>query len=100
MPAPARGAAGGRAPVPGARPGVRVAVAGELAPSVHGGSRRAWLTLPEGATGAARTTIHPSRRGRFDIDELVVRVEGPLGLGARQRPRHLAGPLRVYPPFR
>jgi uncharacterized protein (DUF58 family) len=44
-------------------------------------------------------TLHPSRRGRFTIRALVLRVEGPLGLGARQRRLDLPDLLRVHPTF-
>jgi uncharacterized protein (DUF58 family) len=44
--------------------------------------------------------VQPSRRGRFTPTEVVVRVEGPLGLVARQRRRSVPGLVRVYPPFR
>jgi uncharacterized protein (DUF58 family) len=46
------------------------------------------------------TPISPLRRGRFDIDHLTVRIEGRLGLGARQRDVALRTVLRVHPPFR
>ena len=48
-----------------------------------------------------RTTasLRPRRRGRFEIGGLVVRVEGPLGIGARQRRLPVAGLLRVHPAF-
>jgi len=78
---------------------LRVAVADELAPSLRPGTRRARLTLPGRATGRARTTLRPERRGRFTPTEVVVRVEGPLGLVARQGRRRLPGVVRVYPPF-
>ena len=42
----------------------------------------------------------PVRRGRFTPTEVAVRVQGPLGLAARQGRRSLPGVLRVYPPFR
>jgi len=79
---------------------VRVAVADELAPSLGAGRRRFALTLPPGASLTERTELHPSRRGRFEPDDVVVRVEGPLGLMARQRTRALRTPMRVLPPFR
>ncbi|MBV8296382.1 MAG: DUF58 domain-containing protein [Acidimicrobiia bacterium] len=75
-------------------------LADELAPSLRPTSRRARLVLPANARVTARAVIHPSRRGRFTPSELVVRVEGPLGLAARQRRRQLPGTLRVYPPFK
>ncbi|MDQ1396646.1 MAG: hypothetical protein QOG64_1905 [Acidimicrobiaceae bacterium] len=77
-----------------------VALADQLAPSLRAATRRARLTVPPGGTVAAQTVIRPSRRGRFQPAELTVRVEGPLGLVARQRRRPLPGLLRVYPPFR
>src|SRR5579871_121365 len=79
---------------------IRVAVADELAPSLGAGRRRFALTLPPGASLTERTELHPSRRGRFEPDDVVVRVEGPLGLMARQRTRALRTPMRVLPPFR
>src|SRR6266700_4162156 len=75
-------------------------LADELAPSLHATSRRARLTLPPGARVTARARLRPSRRGKFTPTELVVRVEGPLGLASRQRRRQLPGVLRVYPPFK
>ncbi|MBV8302916.1 MAG: DUF58 domain-containing protein [Acidimicrobiia bacterium] len=75
-------------------------LADELAPSLRPTSRRARLVLPANARVTARAVIHPSRRGRFTPSELVLRVEGPLGLAARQRRRQLPGTLRVYPPFK
>jgi uncharacterized protein (DUF58 family) len=79
--------------------GVRVGVADELAPSLQAGARRVWLTVPGRGRTTASTTLRPTRRGRFQLNELVVRVIGPLGLTARQRRRDLPGTLRVYPPF-
>jgi uncharacterized protein (DUF58 family) len=78
---------------------LRVRLADELAPSLGATTRRARLVLaPWGRAGAA-TTIRPQRRGRFSPTEIVVRVDGPLGLVARQGRRQLPGVLRVYPPF-
>jgi uncharacterized protein (DUF58 family) len=74
-------------------------VADQLAPSLRAGTRRVRLTVPARARITAETTIQPSRRGRFETRELVVRVVGPLGLLARQGRRQLPGLLRVYPPF-
>jgi uncharacterized protein (DUF58 family) len=79
---------------------VRVAVADELAPSLRPGMRRFRATVPSVGTVMARTELDPTRRGRFDPDEVVVRVEGPLGLMARQGRRSLPGVLRVLPVFR
>ncbi len=78
---------------------LRVRLADELAPSLAAATRRAWVALAPGGRASAATTIRPVRRGRFTPTEIVVRVEGPLGLVARQRRRRLEGVLRVYPPF-
>jgi uncharacterized protein (DUF58 family) len=81
-----------------ARP-VRVRLADELAPSLAATTRRVRLVVPAHGRASAATTIRPQRRGRFDPTELALRVEGPLGLAARQGRRRLPGTLRVYPPF-
>jgi uncharacterized protein (DUF58 family) len=79
---------------------LRVSVADELAPSLRAGDRRFRLKVRGGAVAEASTVLRPARRGRFTPTTVVVRVEGPLGLGARQADRSLPGELRVYPPFR
>jgi uncharacterized protein (DUF58 family) len=79
---------------------LRAALADDLAPSLNPGTRRPRLTVPPGGRATARTTLKPERRGRFEPSEMVVRVEGPWGLAARQKRQWLPGVLRVYPPFR
>jgi len=74
--------------------------ADELAPSLRARTRRAKITLPAGRTVEVRTKFRPARRGKFEIRDMAVRVEGPLGLVARQKDRHRTTTLRVYPPFR
>jgi uncharacterized protein (DUF58 family) len=78
---------------------VRVAVADELAPSLGATTRRLRGRIPAGATLRTTGGLRPRRRGRFDVGGLVVRVEGPLGIGARQRRLPLPGLLRVHPAF-
>jgi uncharacterized protein (DUF58 family) len=78
---------------------VRVSVADELAPSLQASTRRLKLTLAPEGLSTARTPIRPTRRGRFMPREMVVRVEGPLGLAARQQRRVAPATLRVHPPF-
>ena len=82
---------------------LRVALADELAPSLRASTRRLRGTVPGGATLAHdRRRCDPSRRGRFEIGGLVVRVEGPLGHrrapapapGRRPPPRPPAFPSR------
>ncbi len=78
---------------------VRVALADDLAPSLRASSRRLRGAVPAGATLRSTVTLRPSRRGRFEIRSLVVRVEGPLGVGARQRRLDRPDLLRVHPAF-
>jgi len=80
--------------------GQRVAIADDLAPSLRAGTRRVWVRIPARGTVAVSTAITPERRGRFDISVVTVRVDGPLGLGARQLHMPVPSTLRVYPPFR
>jgi uncharacterized protein (DUF58 family) len=77
-----------------------VHVADDLAPSLGARTRRFHARVPGGDTARITTTIRPSRRGRFAPDRLTLRIEGPLGLGARQRSVPVASVLRVNPPFR
>jgi uncharacterized protein (DUF58 family) len=82
------------------RRALRVAVADELAPSLRADTRRIAARIPRGGVLEAATTIRPARRGRFTPTEVVVRVDGPLGLGARQATQLVPGVLRVFPSFR
>jgi uncharacterized protein (DUF58 family) len=79
---------------------VSLRFADELAPSLGAGRRRASVVLEPKARATLATTLHPTRRGRFVVAELVLRIDGPLGLGARQSRRRLPTVLRVHPPFR
>jgi uncharacterized protein (DUF58 family) len=79
---------------------VRVSMSDELAPSLRADDRRVTGVVPARGTWSAVTDIHPSRRGRFEPREVVVRVAGPLGLAARQGRRDVPGLLRVLPRFR
>ena len=78
----------------------QVWVADQLAPSLGATTRRIRVTVP--ATGMARATIPvvPTRRGRFEPAEVVVRTLGPLGLVHKQRRRHEPTTIKVVPPFR
>ena len=79
---------------------VTVSLADELSPSLRADTRRARLRVPARGRVTAQTALHPSRRGRFDPTEVAVRVEGPLGLVARQAAVRRPATLRVYPTFR
>lgn len=79
---------------------VVVRLADELAPSLRPDDRRAVLALPPRGGASARTALHPVRRGRFEPGEIVLRVEGPLGLAARQATVTQPAVLRVHPRYR
>ena len=81
------------------RRAMRLTLADELAPSLRARRRRASVRIPAAARAELSTVLHPTRRGRFTPTELVLRIDGPLGLGARQIRRQLPSVLRVYPPF-
>jgi uncharacterized protein (DUF58 family) len=83
---------------PGGR-GLTVSVADQLAPSLRAGRRRFRVHVARHEVVEVDTTLRPSRRGRFEPTDVVVRTEGPLGLLARQRSRKLPGRVFVYPRF-
>lgn len=78
---------------------LRVALADQLAPSLRATDRRVRGTVPPRSRLVGRAELHPSRRGRFEVVDLVVRVDGPLGLGARQRTLRRPAVLQVHPVF-
>jgi uncharacterized protein (DUF58 family) len=79
---------------------LRIAVGDDLAPSLRAEVRRFAVTLPPGGVARVSTTVSPLRRGAFPLEHLTVRIEGRLGLGARQRRVPVSTTLRVHPPFR
>ncbi|MEA2717937.1 MAG: hypothetical protein QOI99_2254, partial [Actinomycetota bacterium] len=79
---------------------LRLTLADELAPSLGAASRRARMVVPSGGRATARTTIRPRRRGKFTPTEVVLRIDGPWRLAARQGRLQVPGTMRVYPPFR
>jgi uncharacterized protein (DUF58 family) len=78
---------------------VHVRIADDFKPSLRAASRRASVWIPSNGRISAETTVQPSRRGRFLMRKVTVRVYGPWGLAARQRTRDLETILRVYPSF-
>lgn len=78
----------------------KVHLSDQLAPSLRAGRRRVESVVGGRASLTLETTVQPSRRGDFFLEEMVVRTEGPLGLAGRQLARKLPGRLRVVPLFR
>lgn len=83
---------------PSSRP-LRLAFADDLAPSLGAARRRISVRIPAHGRATTGTELRPTRRGRFELRELVLRVDGPLGLASRQDRVQLPGTLRIYPPF-
>lgn len=81
------------------RQAATVSFAESLAPSLGADTRRATLRLGAGRTATVETDAMPSRRGRFELAELVVRTDGPLGFAARQQTRWIPAELKVLPRF-
>jgi uncharacterized protein (DUF58 family) len=57
------------------------------------------LEVPARSKATATVDLRPTRRGRFELRDLVVRVAGPIGFAARQDRQLRPATLRVYPPF-
>lgn len=77
----------------------KVRLAEGLAPSLMADARRAHIDLEGTRTATIETDLYPTRRGRFQLGELVVRIDGPLGFGGRQQTRWVPTELRVFPRF-
>jgi len=79
--------------------GAAVRFSDALAPSLRADVRRAEVDLPENRTVTVSTDLFPTRRGRFELGEVVVRVDGPLGFAGRQQTRWEPGELKIFPRF-
>ena len=77
----------------------RVTVTDALWPSLQAERRRVAATLRPGARLRSTTRLRPTRRGRFPLSDVTVRVEGPLRMVSRQATRAVPGGLRVMPAY-
>lgn len=77
----------------------RVTVTDALWPSLRADRRSVSATLLPGARLRAKAVLRPTRRGRFPLRDVTVRVEGPLRLVNRQATRELDGSVRVMPGY-
>ncbi|NMD24865.1 MAG: DUF58 domain-containing protein [Actinobacteria bacterium] len=77
----------------------RVTVTDALWPSLQAERRRVSATLRAGARLRAKSVLRPSRRGRFPLRDVTVRVEGPLRLVSRQATRAVEGGVREMPAY-
>jgi len=76
-----------------------VVVTDALWPSLAATKRMSRLSLPPSARVRTRAEITPSRRGRFPLDEMTVRVTGPLRMVFRQARRDVRAVIRVMPAY-
>jgi len=77
----------------------RVTVTDALWPSLGATRRSVSVRIAGRARHAATAELWPSRRGRFPLEDITVRVASPLRLATRQRTRSLPSMLRVLPAF-
>ena len=82
-----------------ARTPARVTATDALWPSLRATRRSVSVRLGAHVRHVATAELWPSRRGRFPLDDVTVRVAGPLGLAVRQRTRSVPTTLRVLPGF-
>ena len=82
-----------------ARTPSRVTVTDALWPSLRATRRTVSVHLGGQARHVATAELWPSRRGRFPLDDVTVRVASPLRLAVRHRTRSVPTTLRVLPGF-
>lgn len=82
------------------RRALRVALADELVPALGTPTRRARMVVPAGGRARRSVQLRPTRRGRYVLERITLRVDGPWGLAARQRWLPVHDVLIVYPRFR
>lgn len=68
-------------------------------PSAGTGDNRHRLNIAGGERVALRTDLTPTRRGDRRADLVTIRLDGPLGLAARQRSLDVGGSIRALHPF-
>ncbi|MCU1396082.1 MAG: hypothetical protein JWM34_4510 [Ilumatobacteraceae bacterium] len=82
-----------------ARTSSRVTVTDAVWPSLRATRRSVTVRLGGRARHVATAELWPSRRGRFPLDDVTVRVASPMGLATRHRTRSVPTTLRVLPAF-
>lgn len=78
---------------------LHLTVGDALWPSLGASRRRVDATLRPGTRIVASASLLPSRRGRFPLDAVTVRVRSPWGLAVRHHTRRLDEVVRVHPAF-
>lgn len=78
---------------------VRLRFADAVMPSLGIDQTSFSASISSGETKSFSSTIRPARRGRFELQEIAVRIDGRLGLSGRQARFTLKDELKVYPSF-
>jgi uncharacterized protein (DUF58 family) len=78
---------------------VHAVISDAVWPSLGAERRTVRVSLDPATRVRLRTTITPTRRGRFPLDAITVRVSGPWGLAVRQGTRAVPTSLRVMPAY-
>jgi uncharacterized protein (DUF58 family) len=78
---------------------IRVTMTDALWPSLRAERRQVTGRVSGRARRRMSTQIEPTRRGRFPLRDVTVRVTGPMRLAHRQHTRSLPGSIRVMPAF-
>jgi uncharacterized protein (DUF58 family) len=81
------------------RTAARVTVTDALWPSFAASRRSFSATVKPTARLRTHATLRPTRRGRFPLRDVTVRVRGPMRLAQRQATRPVPGTLRVMPAY-
>lgn len=81
------------------RRAIRITVADALWPSLQATRRRFTIDIPASTRSRQRTELHPIRRGRFPLNDITVRIAGPLRLVAKQGTRSVPDTVRVMPAY-
>jgi len=79
---------------------VHVQLADHFPPSFNAADRRATIKAKERSETTTSVSIKPERRGRFNLDEIIVRSSGPIGLLQRQATISYPSNIKVIPPFK
>ena len=78
---------------------VRATVTDALWPSLRSTRRSVGLRLAAHGRHVATAELWPSRRGRFPLDSITVRVQTRWGLSSRRRTHRVSSVVRVLPAF-
>jgi uncharacterized protein (DUF58 family) len=78
---------------------VHAMVSDAIWPSLAAQRRSVRVALAPASRVRLRTTITPTRRGRFPLDAITVRVTGPWRLAVRQATRPVPTSVRVMPAY-